>query len=246
MLEQLLRERGLQIGQPADAVVCYGAGYNGALPRLNGRAGTRNKFQELQALAERQVLVPPHSIDGAGLTFPILGRRFHHSKAKDIIPILQNDVEFAWRKQSGLCDFFVQYIPRSREYRVWSYRRRPIAVYEKIMRYPERYRVGRDAGIGWNWDHGFAFEFYHNAPEELKQLGAAAVEAMGLDFGAVDIIHSTTGQMYVLEVNTAPGVQDLRQGIVMLADKIARWVELGYPRRRGDDEGAGIQPARAD
>lgn len=237
LLGQLLTEAGLHIntpGEQAEAIVSYGVPVtSSALPVLNGNAGRINKYEELQRLHSAGVLVPPHALDGRGLTFPILGRKFKHSKAKDIVPILQNDVEFQWRTQGGACDYFVQYIPRRREYRVWSYRRRPIAVYEKVMRYPERYSVGRTAGIGWNWGHGFAFEYYREAPEELKRLGAQAVESVGLDFGAVDIIHGMDARLYVLECNSAPGVQAVRHGISALAAKIVKWHNLGYPARKG-------------
>lgn len=243
LLGQLLREQGLQVntgGRP-DGIVSYGVPIRETgIPVLNGNAGRLNKFEELQRL-QGSVLVPPHSQDGHGLTFPILGRKFKHSKARDIVPILQNDVEFQWRTQGGACDYFVQYIPRRREYRVWAYRRRPIACYEKVMRYPDRYRVGQTAGIGWNWGHGFAFEYYHDAPDSLKALGAQAVDALDLDFGAVDIIHGMDDRFYVLEANTAPGVQSVRQGVSALAEKIARWVRLGYPARRGSGNRSGPQ-----
>lgn len=240
LLASLLHERGLEVTtqrgmEQVQGIVSYGVPLERtSIPTLNARAGTLNKYEEMHTLHEKGILVPPHSLDGSGLTFPILGRKFKHSKARDIVPILQNDTEFEWRKTGGACDYFVQYIPRRREYRVWAYRRRPLAVYEKVMRYPDRYGVGRSAGIGWNWQHGFAFEFYHEAPEAIKQLGCQAVDALGLDFGAVDMIHGTDDRLYVLEVNTAPGVQDRRQGITLLADKVARWVNGGFKRRNGD------------
>lgn len=42
--------------------------------------------------------------------------------------------------------------------------------------------------------------------ERIENLAVEAVEALGLDFGAVDIIKDTDGNVYVLEVNTAPGL----------------------------------------
>lgn len=237
LLLNLLKEKGLHVNDasgPVEAVVSYGVPVVTTLPCLNANAGKLNKFQELQKMQAGGVLVPPHTLDGHNLTFPILGRKFKHSKAKDIVPILQNDVEFQWRTQGGACDYFVQYVPRKREYRVWAYRRRPLAVYEKVMQYPERYAVGRTAGIGWNWGHGFAFRYYKDAPETLREVGAKAVDVMGLDFGAVDIIHGMDDRMYILEVNTAPGVQSVRHGIDKLAEKIVKWAKLGYPRRNRD------------
>jgi hypothetical protein len=43
-------------------------------------------------------------------------------------------------------------------------------------------------------------------PDKAKELAIKAVEALGLDFGAVDAI-MRKGKVYILEVNSAPGLQ---------------------------------------
>ena len=43
--------------------------------------------------------------------------------------------------------------------------------------------------------------------EEAKNAAIKAVEALDLDFGAVDIIETRQGEIFVLEVNTAPGLE---------------------------------------
>ena len=44
-------------------------------------------------------------------------------------------------------------------------------------------------------------------PDSTQQVSIAAVAALGLDFGAVDILHNPkTGKDFVLEINTAPGL----------------------------------------
>lgn len=227
LLQRLLTERGVQIGPTGDAVVSWGVRLqNETRPTLNASAGW-DKFDELVTLHKAGIKAPPYSLEGDGLQFPILGRKRNHTRGRDIVSCLQNDKEFEWRKAGKISDYFVQYVPKKAEYRVWAYRRRSLAVYEKVMRYPERYR-----GVGWNWHQGFAFTFVNEAPEELKQLGATAVNSLGLDFGAVDILHGQDGQYYVLEVNSAPGVQEARTGISKLANHIAKWVNLGCPERR--------------
>lgn len=45
-----------------------------------------------------------------------------------------------------------------------------------------------------------------NRLERIEDLAIQAVASLGLDFGAVDIIKDQDGQVYVLEVNTAPGL----------------------------------------
>lgn len=228
LLAEQLAVMGVQLGTGPEAggIVSYGVAVNSPLPTLNAAAGTFDKFEELTRLREAGISVPLFSVDGAGLAFPILGRKRHHSKAKDIIPILQNDREFEWRKAGGASDYFVQYIPLDREFRVWGYRRRPLATYEKVLSWPDKYKH-----IGRNFDNGFAFAFMAEPPGEAETLGCAAIQALGLDFGAADILLGKDGRYYVLEVNTAPGVQGPRQCIVNLAQKIAKWEQLGFPRR---------------
>lgn len=42
--------------------------------------------------------------------------------------------------------------------------------------------------------------------ERVEQLAISAVNALGLDFGAVDIIMDENGDVYILEINCAPGL----------------------------------------
>lgn len=59
---------------------------------------------------------------------------------------------------------------------------------------------------GWVYAHNNV-ELEDTALEQAKR----AVEVLGLDFGAVDIVlEKNTNKPYVLEVNTAPGLQDSR------------------------------------
>lgn len=225
-LRQALIEKGL-VGEPIHGLVSYGVRLNTTKPALNANAGARDKYEELLAMREAGLLVPPFSLDGHGLQFPILGRKKRHTQGRDIIPILQNDQEFEQRKQGGHCDFFVQYIPRETEFRVWVYRRRHLGTYEKVFTYPEKYKR-----IGCSADNGFAFKFVDEPDEELKRVAAKAVDALSLDFGAVDILKGKDGNYYALEVNTAPGVEGPRHGFTKLVEKIARWCELGFPERK--------------
>lgn len=237
LLLELLRERGVEVGTDVanpEAIVSYGVPLGKvAVPSLNANAGRRTKFQELTMLREAQILVPPFTEDGRGLTLPLLGRKLKHAKGQDIVLVLQNGEWFDRLRNNQVCNFFTQFIPKDREFRVYAYRRRVLAVYEKLLRYPHR---DRGLNVIWNWGSGYAFEFCQDAPNAVKEIGARAVNTMGLDFGAVDIIQGQDNQFYTLEVNSAPGVQDRRQGITVLADKITKWKALGFPRRNGDRE----------
>jgi glutathione synthase/RimK-type ligase-like ATP-grasp enzyme len=129
-------------------------------------------------------------------------------------------------------DFYTRYIPRQSEYRTWVYRRRILGTYQKVLAYPQRYHR-----IGANHRNGFVFKLVASeaVPAGLREIAAGAVDSLGLDFGAVDILLGVDGLLYVLECNTAPGVEgEDRQVIRALAAKMRRWIELEFPRRKGE------------
>lgn len=235
LLTQLLREKGVNIGERAGGVVCYGAGYGGNLPALNAAVGRYNKFTQFQVMQRAGVRVPkffnrqniPQNF--AGWNFPLFGRELMHREGKDIKLALQQE-DIALRFAAGV-DFFTEFVPRRTEIRVWIYRRRHLASYEKVMRHPGNYKY-----YGCSYRNGFAFELLKeaNINRDAVDQAAKAVDSLGLDFGAVDVMIGKDGQAYVLEVNTAPGVENARQGIVSLADKIANWEKNGFKRRNGD------------
>lgn len=228
LLRGMLIERGIELGgiNPR-AVVSYGMSLNTALPSLNANATRHNKLQQLEVLRATGISVPPFSLDGTGLNFPMLGRKLHHVGGKDIVPILGRDQEWPIRQRQS--DFFTQYVPREHEFRVWAFRGTVKGTYEKVLAHPGK--LGKR--IGANYDNGFSFNIVQGAPERVKDIGSRAIAALGLDFGAVDILQGPGGTLYVLEVNTAPGVEGPRQGLTGLADSIARWVRNGFPRRNG-------------
>lgn len=228
LLKEMLAERGLLSGR-AKGVVNYGYGEAHNLPTLNANAGHQNKYQELVALDEGGVRTVPFSHSAADLDPPMFGRKFHHTQGRDIFvyqvkPLLRGD---------RLSDYYTQVVPKLREFRVWSFRGKHLATYQKVLTYPNKNgRRGRNKEV-WNWGNGYAYNFVRpeEVPGALKDLGARAVEALDLDFGATDIIQS--GRLfYVLEVNTAPGTQGAaRQGMTSLVNSIERWVKTGFPER---------------
>jgi len=213
-------------------VVCWGRGHNGTEPTLNARAGAANKLQQLRQFRDGGILVPPfwEKVPTAPQDFPVLGRTASHHGGRDIKLLMQpDDLKF----YTGL-DYFIRYIPRQTEFRTWIYRRRHLGTYEKIQ-------TKASNRIGANYRNGFSFQLVNadSVPEGLRDIAARAVDLLGLDFGAVDVLRGTDSKLYVLEVNTAPGVEgENRQVIQSLANKIQRWESLGFPRRNGEGKSA--------
>lgn len=64
----------------------------------------------------------------------------------------------------------------------------------------------RNVETGWVYSVNFDQATYPQL-EAVKALAVRAVAALGLDFGAVDLVERR-GEPYVLEVNTAPGLEE--------------------------------------
>jgi glutathione synthase/RimK-type ligase-like ATP-grasp enzyme len=98
---------------------------------------------------------------------------------------------------------YVKSINKTKEFRVHVVADQAIDLQEK-----RRKNGSRANEMIRNLDNGWVFCRQNIvAPAGLKELGVAAVKAIGLLFGAVDIIFDAVGnRLYVLEVNTAPGL----------------------------------------
>jgi glutathione synthase/RimK-type ligase-like ATP-grasp enzyme len=102
---------------------------------------------------------------------------------------------------------YVQYIKKKDEYRIHASADRIIAVQRKARRLDTP-----DSEVNWqvrNHANGFVFVRDNvDPPESVLSEARGAVTALGLDFGAVDVIFNEhEGKAYVLEVNTAPGLE---------------------------------------
>jgi len=101
---------------------------------------------------------------------------------------------------------YVKYVKKQEEYRVHVLGDRAFDIQRKM-----RSHEVPDESVNWqvrNHANGFVFGRENvSLPADATRLAVDAVGALGLDFGAVDLIynqHSDT--YYVLEVNTAPGL----------------------------------------
>lgn len=101
---------------------------------------------------------------------------------------------------------YVRYIKKSQEFRVHVLSGQVVDVQRKA-----RSKDVQDKDVNWqvrNHANGFIYaRAGYEVDESITTQAALAVEALGLDFGAVDIIWNDHEQKpYVLEVNTAPGL----------------------------------------
>jgi glutathione synthase/RimK-type ligase-like ATP-grasp enzyme len=96
-----------------------------------------------------------------------------------------------------------KYVTKEREYRVHVFQGRVIDTQIK------RRRNGTDGALIRNLANGYVFCRDGIEPSnDRDNIAIAAVAALGLDFGATDLIwNRRQNRYYVLEVNTAPGLE---------------------------------------
>jgi predicted ATP-grasp superfamily ATP-dependent carboligase len=114
-----------------------------------------------------------------------IGRPDTHSKGRWIYKYGDK------QKKKHPATHYLKWIDATNEFRVH-------VVDDKVIKLQEKYPIGNFVeGISY---FSYPHEFKHK--RELRELAVAAVQALGLDFGAVDILYAD--QFYILEVNTAP------------------------------------------
>ena len=102
---------------------------------------------------------------------------------------------------------YTQYVPKKDEYRVHFVNGKIIDVQQK-----KRRNDVPDDKVNWqirNHDNGFVYAREGVVvPADVTAQSEAVIKHSGLDFGAIDLIYNAKQQQaYVLEVNTAPGLE---------------------------------------
>lgn len=101
---------------------------------------------------------------------------------------------------------YVQYKKKKKEFRVHIFKGEVIDITQKKKRKDFEGEINtkiRNYGNGWVYCREDIIE-----PEDLRTQAVLAVHTLGLDFGAVDLIwNEKENKSYVLEINTAPGLE---------------------------------------
>jgi hypothetical protein len=191
---------------PADAIICWGS----TLPELegirvlNGLDKPVNKAEELSLLTKAGV--PTIRLYGiAPADAPkavVLPRRVNHLGGHDLLHTPKQP------------DYYVIKEDFVKEYRIHSFNQKSIRAGIKVPR--EGYKPVEEAawkeGLCHPWIRSFDAGWRVNydgfkSNAKLRRIAHQAVKALGLSFGAVDIGEKANGNLCVLEVNRAPGIE---------------------------------------
>ena len=171
----------------------------GVLNKKQALTDASNKGRCLELLTNAGVNTPPAATQFDGEL--LVGRTETHVGGSGFYLITsQRDFELAGRLG---CTHFMAYIPTQREYRIHVFKGAILGAGEKLMDTDNCTSLHiRNVGTGWT----FRYNNIERIPRDTERVAVDAVTALGLDFGAVDIIKSVNNNFYVLEVNTAPSL----------------------------------------
>lgn len=137
----------------------------------------------------------------------VLGRSFRGTCGKDIC-FSDDDLE-----EFANSNFWVKYKKKKDEFRIHVAFGKVIDSQRKALRTTDHEGNPIDTSrVDFrirNLRNGFVFKRNDiSVPQKVQDEALKAVAALGLDFGAVDVVWNETEQRpYVLEINTAPGLE---------------------------------------
>lgn len=171
-----------------------------------------NKVKSFKVFRNAGVSIPDFTTDRVTAQgwlnngFMVFARTQLNAHSGKGIVIMDPDHPDTWEVAAPL---YVKYIPKKYEYRIHVMNGAVIDTQRKGLKAELQGTEGINHKIR-NLANGFVYvrNDGHVVPEIVKKVGVEAVVALGLDFGAADVIFNEKQQKaYCLEVNTSPGLQ---------------------------------------
>lgn len=208
-------------GKAGDVVINWGTSrmghpaFEGAarvLNHPNNVAKAANKLLAFKTFTDANVACPVYttSHDEAcrmlknGSTIVVREKLNGHSG--EGITIITTEAYLSGEVRVPEAPLYTNYIKKVDEYRAHVFGDSVFFVQRKA-----RKKDVPDDEVNWQVrNHANGFIFAHegvDVPDDVKKLAVEAVKALSLDFGAVDLIKTKMGKWYVLEVNTACGLE---------------------------------------
>lgn len=190
--------------RPNDLIINWGASHTPweSINDRNAVANASNKLNSFHRLKEAEISIPEFWTNKADIpedAYPIVCRTLLNSHSGRGIVVAETPEELV------NCPLYVKYIKKQDEFRVHVFFNEVILIQQK------KRKLGCENP---NWqirNHANGFVFARagvETPTQVTEEAKKAVLALGLDFGAVDVVWNARRETaYILEVNTAPGLE---------------------------------------
>jgi glutathione synthase/RimK-type ligase-like ATP-grasp enzyme len=166
-----------------------------------------NKLTAFQTFKEANVSIPPFWTKREDIpndAFPIMCRTKLQAHSGEGIVVAEK------RDELVAAPLYTKYIPKKHEYRVHALRKPGGEVKSIIVqRKAKKHDAEKVDFKVRNLANGFIYLIDDNTPKCVLDESFKALESTGLAFGAVDVIYNEhQNKAYILEVNTAPGLEE--------------------------------------
>jgi len=169
-------------------------------------SNSSDKLKARRIMEQNNVAIPKtYGLAEIPEDYPVIGRPRKHYGGNHFY-FCEDFYDYVEARQNG-AEYFTEFYPKTTEYRVHVAHSKVIILAEKVV------DENGDNQNPWNLnENGDCKEFntlrWGEYPHHITTLGIRAVRALGLDYGAVDILadpaYGNYPQAVVLEVNTSP------------------------------------------
>jgi glutathione synthase/RimK-type ligase-like ATP-grasp enzyme len=222
-IRRIRHERSTFKGSPRHTVINWGSSQlppevlkANVLNPAEAVAATSNKLSFFRKISETQRdILPPWTVsEKEALAWiaeghVVVARTILNSSGGNGIVIMDRDNPRSFVK----APLYTRYVKKDEEYRVHVFRNEIIGLQRKVIR-RERAEQASAGGEPINWKirnlaNGFVYQRENiNPSDRVREVAVLAQRASGLDFGGVDVIFNRKhNRAYVLEINSAPGLQ---------------------------------------
>lgn len=184
------------------------------------------KLRTLKQLQESNVSIPNFytSLEDVEPTTTLVARQTLTGHSGEGIHVAKKDEQVS-------APLYTELIPKVREYRAIVCAGEVVDFKQKLKK--RDWEQERDQYI-WNCDNGYVYARNDiHIPEQSYQLATDATNALGLTYGAVDIIEDDNGNLYVLEINTAFGLEG--STIEKFSAKLKQYIDNLLGEHNGND-----------
>lgn len=137
----------------------------------------------------------------------VIGRKLIQASCGKGIVIFEHGGENEQYPTQTPCPVYTVYKKKKREFRVHVYADKVVRVVEKKIR--KDWNGPRDAKIR-NLANGFVFCSCEDEPAGIRELAVKAAGVVASDFAGVDIgYNEKKAELFVIEVNSAPGIEGM-------------------------------------
>lgn len=188
---------------------------------FNAVQRNRNKYVSLKIMNNGGVRVPKFCkafqvqrwVKDGDLKLPLIARTTRHQGGEGLkICLCDKDIRQALEEEYS---YFMEYVPNDREYRVHIFKDEVLRISRKVPTGEIESEWIKNKKKGWGFKDGIKKENVLKYDNTMLEECKRAVKSLGLDFGGVDVIYADDKKSYVIEVNTAPSLNEKGQEIYL-------------------------------